>query len=263
MEELEPGGALESVRQSIVKSAAAVRGGLTSPQSGGSNINQPNLATPSPIYSGSTYSRGFSMTPTQTTATNLPSLSNELALPNAAPDSSEPQMMHLLVCISGREYETLPKVRHLQVSDKWNDGMLLRELKRVYEQARQGRHWSVSLLLPSLPASFGKSSYVKSLRESQVLSSIRDSPVWEWLFRWAPDGGLWAPLYLPSTADFVKVRRFQNNDRHKAGHFLRFQIRSSRYFLRRPRGSHILTSSNVVNGLLRRIPGLTVTGLFQ
>lgn len=179
MEELEPGGALESVRQSIFKSAAAVRGRLTSPQSGGSNPSQPNLATPSPVYSGSTYSRGFPTTSTQTSATNLPSLSNELALPTAAPDSSESQMMHLLVCISGREYETLPKVRHLEVSDKWNDGMLLRELQRVYEQARQGRHWSVSLLLPSLPASFGKSSYVRSLRESLVLSSIRDSPAWE------------------------------------------------------------------------------------
>lgn len=203
------------------------------------------------------------MTPTQTTATNLPSLSTELASPTTVPDFSEPQMMHLLVCISGREYEALPKVRHLEVTEEWNDGMLLRQLQRIYEQARQGRHWSVSLLLPSLPATFGKSTYVKSLQESQILSSIRDSPVWEWLFRWAPDGGLWAPLYLPSTADFVKVRCFQNTNKHKTRQFLSFQICSSRYFLRRPHGSHILTSSNAVNGLLRRIPGLTVTGLFQ
>lgn len=217
MEELESGGALESVRQSIIRSAAAVRERLALPQHGGFNILQPNLATPSPVYSGMANSRSAQMTPSQPTVPNRASLPTGLSIPATVPASTEPQIMHLLVCISGREFETLAKVRHLEVTEEWNDGMLLRGLLREYEQARQGRQWSVSLLFPALPARLGQSSITRALRAIRIPSFIRDSSLWEWWFRWAPDGGLRAPLYLPSTADFVKVSFLQHKFMHKIG----------------------------------------------
>ncbi|KAL1853897.1 hypothetical protein Daus18300_011639 [Diaporthe australafricana] len=176
--ELEPGG-VESVRQNIIKSVAAVRGRPISSQSGGSSIRQPSLATPPPVHpSSSSLGAYLPTTSSGTVASTLPSLPTGLASPAMAPTSPQPRTMHLLVCVGGREYETLAKVRHVEITSDWNDVMIR------------------------------KCSFANYLRAGRIPWMIRDSSVWEWWHSWVPDGGLWAPLHMPSTADFVKFQVF-------------------------------------------------------
>lgn len=46
--------------------------------------------------------------------------------------------------------------------------MLLRGLLREYDQARLGRQWSISSLLPGLPARIRNSSYANYLRAGRI-----------------------------------------------------------------------------------------------
>lgn len=203
VEELEPGG-VRSVRESILQNANAVRRGsgpsqtVTSP---GSTAGQLGLTSPSPTSSGSSPSRGFVPVPSaQVPASTLP------RLPALNPTSASREM-HLLVCVDGRQYETLAKVGHLDINDSWNDGMLLRGLLRENKRARQDRQWSIASLLPALPKKAENSRILSYLRTGRIPNRWWDSPIWQWLCSRVPEGGLWAPLYMPSTADFVKVTR--------------------------------------------------------
>lgn len=195
---------MESVQQNIIKNAAAVRSRPNQPQ--GSHESSSPLTTPSPVHSVSSSIRSSLRTgSTQTQATTLPSLPTTPLMNMMAPSSSRPRDMHLLVCVGGREFQTLAKVRHVDIADDWNDGMLLRALLREYEEARRGQQWSISSLLPALPAKLGGLLLSRCPFAAQILSCIRNSPIWDVWRNLVPDGGLWAPLHVPSTADFVKV----------------------------------------------------------
>lgn len=203
---------MESVRQNIIESATAVRG-RPNPSQIETPTGRSSLVTPPPVHPISDVSRGSQLpTTSRTAATTLSSLPTGLDGSNGSTASAQPREMHLLVCVGGREFETLATVRHLDITTEWNDGMLLRALLREYEEARQGRQWSISSLLPVLPAGIRKSPFVNSMRRYRMPSWIRDAPMWEWWHSWIPDGGLCAPLHMPSTADFVKVSSFYDSD---------------------------------------------------
>lgn len=203
VKEIEPGG-VESVRQNIMKNAAAVRSRPNHPQ--GAHESSSPLATPSPVHPVSSSTRTSPrIGSTQTRATALPSLPTAPLMNTVTSSSAPPQDMHLLVCVAAREFQTLAKVRHVDIAHDWNDGMLLRALLREYEEARRGQQWSISSLLPALPAKLGGLLVFRFPFAERTLSGIRDSSIWDVWRNLVPDGGLWAPLHMPSTADFVKV----------------------------------------------------------
>lgn len=183
-----------------------VRQRLNSSQTGDAHPNRSSLARPPPAHSISSSTRiTLPKNSTQTGPTALPSLPTTPSMNMRVPGSAQPRSMHLLVCVGGREFQTLAKVRHVEMTDDWNDGMLLRALLREYEEARQGQQWSVSSLLPALPAKIRNSSVANYLSTAQTISAIRYSFIWGLCCQWLPNSGLWAPLHVPSTADFVKV----------------------------------------------------------
>lgn len=189
-----------------MENAAGVWKNANDSENGDASPSLPDVSPPSPVHSISSSARStVPIASTQTRATALPNLPTAPLMNTTTPRSSQPRDMHLLVCVGGREFQTLAKVRHVNVAQDWNDGMLLRALLREYEEARQGQQWSIASLLPALPARIGKLWLSKYPITSLMLDSIRDWPIWDLWRKLVPDGGLWAPLHMPSTADFVKV----------------------------------------------------------
>lgn len=197
-----------------MKNAAAVRERANRPQSNDAPPNTSVLATPPAVHSISSSTQAtLPMSFTQVGAMALPSLPTAPAVNMVAPSPAEHGDMHLLVCVGGREFQTLAKVRHVHIGYDWNDGMLLTSLLREYEEARRGQQWSIFSVLPSLPALIRNSSIAKCLCTSQAISAIQDWSIWDLWREWVPDVGLWAPLHMPSTADFVKVTKPRNRSR--------------------------------------------------
>lgn len=195
---------MESVRENIKQNAAVVRELLNPSQTGNTPPNRSNLATPPPAHSNSSSTRGPTSS-AQTRPTGVVGLPTITSMNTMVSGSAQPRNMHLLVCVGGREFQTLAKVRHVEMTDGWNDGLLLKALLREYEEARRGQQWSISSLLPVLPAKIRNSSVAKYLSTGHMISAIRNLSVWDLCRQWVPYGSLWAPLHMPSTADFVKV----------------------------------------------------------
>lgn len=207
-------GRVESVRRNIMKNAAAVRECANNPQRTDAPPSIPALATPPAVHSVSISTQAsLPRNSLQVGATALPNLPTAPAMNMVSPSPAELGDMHLLVCVGGREFQTLAKVKHVQIGYDWNDGMLLTSLLREYEAARRGQQWSIFSVIPSLPAKIRHSSLAKGLCTSQAISAIRDWSIWDIWREWVPDGGLWAPLHMPSTADFVKVTKPRNRSR--------------------------------------------------
>lgn len=232
-----------------MQNAAMVRERINSSQVGDAHPNRSVLATPPPAHSESSSTR--TTLPTNSAhmgPTGLLGLPSIPFMNMMVPSTVQPRKLHLLVCVGGREFQTLAKVRHVEMTDDWNDGMLLRALLREYEEARQGRQWSISSLLPALPAKIRNSSVINYLSTAQMISAIRHSFIWDLCRQWVLDGSLWAPLHMPSTADFVKVIISCGYSWWEMS-YSRLHYYSSKYFPKQLQLSPTLTCSNAVGGL--------------
>lgn len=211
--ELRPGGANQLLHR-IKKSAAAVRRRTTS--TGDASFSQSTQPPPPSTHltsPGSSNTASDSASVGASTLENVQSTTNpsSVSLPE---DSAEKPPKFLLVCINGNNYKTLPELRYVDVSADLNDEQLLRGILQQYEEARQGNHWTMSLLIPSWIRTWSFTTYLQEARARfpngiQRPTWLHDLSLTAWVPPWlsvvASEVGPWAPLHVLDTADFVRV----------------------------------------------------------
>lgn len=202
MEELKTGG-VESLRQTIFEHAAAVRKRAESLQSD-EHYSEPSISTPThqshsrPSSPGPETSGQSSGTDATTTTDESPGELDTVSIPPK----------YLLVCVSQRQYETEAKVREITIAHNWGGVEFSTCLHAEYKRSRQDPRWSIPLFLRSFAGVILPSKYLPTDWIGYLTST--DSILRKWWHDWVPDCGLWAPLYLPCTANYVKVNTAQN-----------------------------------------------------
>lgn len=227
--ELRPRGA-NQLLQRIKMSAAAVRRRTTSTgDASSSRSTQPPPPSTHLRSPGSPNTASDSASVGASTLENVQSTTNpsSLSLPE---DSAEKPPKFRLVCINGNNYKTLPELRYVDVSADLNDEQLLRGILQQYEEARQGNHWTMSLLIPSWTRTSSFTTYLQRARARfphgiQRPTWFQDLSLTAWVPSWlsvvASEVGPWAPLHVLDTADFVRVSQFTTRNKFSRPDFMK------------------------------------------